>query len=351
MMKNATMKAQMLTALRRIESRQIERPVIQLPTDVLLKIEYVGVCGSDVHYYETGRIGSQVVLYPYQVGHECSATVVEVGSEVSGLQTGQTVVVEPAVACHACDQCRAGRPHTCRELKFLGCPGQIPGCLSEYLVMPAECCFPIDGKITPQQGVLCEPFAIGVYAVQQSAVAPQMAVGILGAGPIGLSCLAAARAEGVQSVYMTEIIPERLATARRAGADWVGSPRTEDVVASLMRQEPYGLDVVYECAGQQETIDQAIDLLKPGGTLMLIGIPREKKVCFCPDLMRRKEISVINVRRQNHCTQKAIDLVADKKVDLDYMITHTFGFDQTAEAFELVAGYHDGVVKALIKVE
>ena len=349
-MKTATMKAQMLTALRRIELKEIPRPRVQGPTDVLLKIKYVGVCGSDVHYYETGRIGSQVVEYPYQVGHECSAVVVEVGSAVTSLAAGQAVVVEPAVSCHMCDQCRAGRPHTCRKLKFLGCPGQLPGCLSEYLVMPAECCFPIDGKITLQQGVLCEPFAIGVYAVQQSAVGMSMKVGVLGAGPIGLSCLAAAKAEGVQTAYVTEIIPERMAIAQQAGADWVGSPRTEDVVGAVMQREPEGLDIVYECAGQQETLDQAVEMLKPGGKLMIIGIPREDRVSFCPDLIRRKEITLINVRRQNHCTQKAIDLVAQKKVDLDFMITHTFDFEQTAEAFEVVAGYRDGVVKALIKV-
>ena len=344
------MKAQMLTGLRTIELREVPTPSMVCLTDVLLKVEVVGVCGSDVHYYETGRIGSQVVQYPFIVGHECAATVAAVGPAVKGLKVGQSVAVEPAVPCHTCDQCRVGRQHTCRGLKFLGCPGQIPGCLSEYLVMPAECCLPIDGRITPQQGALCEPFAIGVYAVQQSAVKPQMAVAILGAGPIGLSCLAAARAEGAGTVFMTEIISERVVIARKAGAGWVGNPRAEDVVAAIMKQQPGGLDVVYECAGQQETIDQALALLKPGGKLMLIGIPRHDKIYFCPDLMRRKEISVINVRRQNHCTQKAIDLIAQNKVNLDYMITHTFDFEHTAEAFELVAGYRDGVVKAMIKV-
>ena len=344
------MKAQLLTALRRMEMCDVKRPRIKHPSDVLLKIEYVGVCGSDVHYFETGRIGSQVVQYPYSVGHECSGTVVQVGSAVKGLEVGQSVAVEPAVPCHVCDQCRAGRLHTCRKLVFLGCPGQIPGCLSEYLVMPEECCLPIDGRITLQQGVLCEPFAIGVYAVQQSAIRSQMTAAILGAGPIGLSCLAAARAEGADVVYMTEIIPERLAMAQRAGADWIGNPKAEDVVAAILNRQPNGLDVVFECAGQQESIDQALKMLKPGGKLMLIGIPREERISFCPDLMRRKEISVINIRRQNRCTQKAIDLVAQKKVDLDFMITHTFDFEHTADAFELVAGYRDGVVKALIKV-
>jgi threonine dehydrogenase-like Zn-dependent dehydrogenase len=124
----------------------------------------------------------------------------------------------------------------------------------------------------------------------------------------------------------------------------------QDVVKELLSLAPEGIDAAYECAGQQETIDQAVEVLRPGGTLMLIGIPREERVSFNPDLIRRKEISIINVRRQNHCTQKAVDLMAQGKANLDFMVTHRFDFDQSKEAFDLVAGYKDGVVKALIKV-
>ena len=149
---------------------------------------------------------------------------------------------------------------------------------------------------------------------------------------------------------MTEIIPARIEIARKAGAVWVGNPDTENVVQAMAHLEPGGIDIAFECAGQQETLDQAVDMLKPGGTLMLIGIPRAERISFCPDSIRRKEIAIINVRRQNHCTQKAIDLIAEGKVNLDFMITHTFEFDQSQRAFDLVADYKDGVVKALIRV-
>jgi threonine dehydrogenase-like Zn-dependent dehydrogenase len=162
--------------------------------------------------------------------------------------------------------------------------------------------------------------------------------------------LAAAQSEGVSKIFMTEKINERIKVAEDAGAEWVGNPETQDVVSEILSIQPEGIDVAYECAGQQETIDQAIEVLKPGGTLMLIGIPREQRVGFNPDLIRRKEISIINVRRQNHCTQKAIDLIAQGEVNLDFMITHRYDFNQSKEAFDLVAGYKDGVVKALIKV-
>ena len=344
------MKAQRLTGIRQMEPFEVPVPKLAGPNDVLLKIKYIGVCRSDVHYYETGCIGSQVVQYPFTVGHECSAIVEDFGSAVTHLQKGEPVVVEPGVSCWQCVQCRSGRPHTCENLKFLGCPGQIEGCLSEYLVMPSECCFPTKDRIALEQGTLCEPFAIGLYAVQRSGLSSGQTVVILGAGPIGLSCLAAAQTQVASKIFVTEKIPERMCVAQKAGAVWVGSPDSQDVVEEICLFEPEGIDIAYECAGQQETVNQAIEVLKPGGTLMLIGIPREERISFSPDLIRRKEISIINVRRQNHCTAKAIDLIADRKVDLDFMITHRFNFDQTKEAFDLVAGYKEGVIKALISL-
>jgi L-iditol 2-dehydrogenase len=344
------MKAAVLTGIRQMEVREVPDPKITKNTDVLLKIEKVGVCGSDVHYFETGRIGSQVVKFPYIVGHECAATVAAVGRGVTRVKVGEQVVVEPAVSCHECDQCRRGRENTCFKLRFLGTPGQGDGCLSEFLVMPEECCFPIGGKITIEQGVLCEPLAIAVYAVKQSRVPRGADVAVLGAGPIGLSCMVSARAEGVGACYLTEKIEERVKVARKGGATWVGNPLKEDVVAAILKHRPLGLDVVYECAGQQETIDQGIDLLRAGGTLMLIGIPREDRVSFSIDKIRRKEITILNVRRQNGCTQAAIDLQASGKVDANFMVTHRFPLERVQEAFELVAGYRDGAVKALIEM-
>ena len=334
-----------------MELREVPRPEIRNDNEVLLKINRVGVCGSDVHYYETGRIGSQVVQYPFRVGHECSATVVEIGKAVRHVKVGEPVIVEPAVFCHQCDQCKSGRENTCRKLKFLGCPGQLEGCLCDYIVMPQECCFPTHGKLTGDQGVLCEPFAIGVYAVKQSRMVSGMSAGVLGAGPIGLSCMESARIVGARAVYITDKIDARVQIARKAGAAWAGNPDREDIVHSILQKEPLGLDVVFECAGQQSAIDQALDLLRPGGTLMLVGIPREDRISFSIDKLRRKEITVINVRRQNHCPQIAIDWIASGKAKIDFMVTHHFPFEKTQEAFDLVAGYRDGVVKAMITLD
>lgn len=344
------MRAQVLTGIGEMEIREVEKPSIARDDDVLLKVEVVGVCGSDVHYYETGRIGSLVVEYPFRVGHELTGRVEEVGGAVDGLKRGDIVVVEPAIVCGRCDQCKSGRENTCRQLKFLGCPGQLEGCLCEYIVMPRECCYPIGESVGLERGVLCEPFAIGVYAVEQSGTKAGENIAILGAGPIGLSCLVAAKAEGVEGIYVTDRIDERVEVARGAGAVWAGNPDREDIVESVMKQQGLGVDVVFECAGEQEAIDEAVKLLRPGGKLMLIGIPRVERVSFVISEIRRKEITIVNVRRQNECTQKAIDLIASGKVNLDFMMTHRFAFEDSKKAFDLVAGYRDGVVKALIKV-
>jgi len=349
-------KAVVLTGIRQMEMANVPEPTIKKDDDVLLKVEAVGVCGSDVHYYETGRIGSQIVEYPFIVGHECTATVEAVGSAVTRVKVGDEVVVDPAVSCNECDQCKQGRENTCRRLRFLGTPGEGNGCLCEYIVMPQDSCFPTKGAITLEQGVLCEPFAIGVYSVKQAQMPKKATVTILGSGPIGLSCMAAAQAENAEAmhsmantIYMTDKIKERMEIAKKAGAVWVGNPEKQDIVKEILKQHQLGMDVVYECAGQQDTLDEAVELLKPGGRLVVVGIPRLERVSFIIDKIRRKEITIVNIRRQNNCTQMAIDLIATGRTKIDFMITHRFKLEQTQQAFDMVAEYRDGVIKALIE--
>ena len=344
------MKAMQLTALKEMELREVPDAKIENDTDVLLRVGAVGVCGSDVHYYLTGRIGSQVVEYPYRVGHEFAATVVEVGSAVTRVKAGDRVAVEPAMSCGECDQCLAGRPHTCRKLRFLGCPGQADGCMSDYITMPEECCYPIKPETSLEQAAVAEPLSIGLYAVSISVPMQGARIGILGCGPIGLSVLLPARAHGAEKIYITDKIDERLAVAANAGATWTGNPDQEDIVASISAQEPLLLDAVFECCGEQDALDQAVELLKPGGKLLLIGIPTVDRVSFSIDKIRRKEICIQNVRRQNECMQPALDLIESGAVDVNFMITHHFSLEQSKEAFDLVADYRDGVVKAIINV-
>ena len=345
-----TMKAVYLTGLRQMELRQAPTPRLSGSHDVLLRIDTLGVCGSDIHYYTQGRIGPQMAPFPLILGHEIAATVLEVGVEVKSLHPGQRVAVDPLVACGECDQCRAGRKHTCRNQKFLGNPGQLPGALVEYLVMPAACCSPVPDSLNDDQAAVVEPLSIGVYAAQMAQLAPGARVGIVGSGPIGLCTLLAVRAQTPAAVYVTDLVDERLAAARACGVAWTGNPRREDVVAAIRRLEPLGLDAVFECAGEQDALDQGVELLKPGGALLVVGIPEVDRVSFNINLLRRNELRILNVRRQNQCVERAIELIASGRVDVRPLVTHHFRLDETARAFELVSARSDGVVKAIIRI-
>jgi L-iditol 2-dehydrogenase len=222
--------------------------------------------------------------------------------------------------------------------------------LAEYLVMPERSCYAIPDGMTMVQAAVIEPLSIGIYAQHLAQMPPRAKIAILGSGPIGLCVLLASRAACGCTVYATDLLDERLEMARRCGARWTGNPRQIDVVQAIRELEPLGVDFVFECAGQQETLDQAIELLKPGGTVLMIGIPEVDRVSFSIHTLRRQEIRLLNVRRQNQCMASAIELVSNRAINLDQLVTHRFSLAETKQAFDLVADYRDGVVKAIIHV-
>lgn len=344
------MKSMVLTGLNRIEIADKPVPELKNPDDVLIRMKSVGVCGSDIHYYSTGRIGSLVVQFPFTLGHEGGGIVEEIAANVTLLKPGDKISIDPAMPCNNCDQCKAGRFHTCRNLKFLGCPGQSEGCLSEFIVMPSSSCFPIPEKMTLDQAALSEPLAIGLYAVRSAGPLAGKSVAILGTGPIGISVMLSAIAHGAERVYMTDKIDERLALACDMGAQWTGNVEKCDIVRDILWEEPQQIDIVFECCGQQEAADQAVQLLKPGGRLMIIGIPSFKRWSFDVDNLRRKEISIQNVRRQNGVVKETLEMISSGRISPDRMQTHNFSLDDVGKAFELVAGYRDGVMKAMIHI-
>ena len=345
-----TMKIAVLTKPGRFEIRDAGVPRIENDDDVLLRVAMVGICGSDLHYFSSPRVGDLDVRYPVRIGHECVAVVEAAGPSVTRVKLGDMVSVEPAVSCGTCDQCLAGRHNTCRNLKFLGSPGQLKGALAEFLVMPERNCCPLPGNMSLARGVIAEPLSIGLWAVEQAGEIKGRSMAILGSGPIGLSTALGARLKGARRIFMTEKIEARIAASKKAGADWTGNPLRGDVVAEIKRREPMGLDVVFECCGQQEASDQAVSLLKPGGTLVFVGIPLEERITFEISKLRRKEIRIQNVRRQNHCLGRAIDLIASGTLDVDFLATHTFSLGRVQEAFETLFNYRDGVIKALLSI-
>ncbi|MFA9390263.1 MAG: alcohol dehydrogenase catalytic domain-containing protein [Prolixibacteraceae bacterium] len=342
------MKKSVLTGINKIELIEVPKPILVHPNDVLIRMSVVGVCGSDIHYYKTGRIGSQVVEYPFTVGHEGAGIVESVGIDVTMVKPGDKVAVEPSIACGHCDQCKAGRENTCRNNLFLGCPGQIEGNLVEYLIFPEKQCLKLAEHQSIDDGATSEPLAIGRYAVNQAALKSTDTIGILGFGPIGMSVLQMAVADGIQQIFVSEKFDARGEVALKNGAKWLTNPFKENVETRIESEVPELLDVVFECCGHQETMDNAIEILKPGGKLILIGIPEFDRWTFKADLARRKELTIIHTRRQNNCTHRTLDMLASGKVDGRAMITHRFPFSKVAEAFDMVANYKDGVMKAMI---
>lgn len=345
------MKSIALTGITKMDALETAEPEIRSDDEVLIGVSHIGVCGSDMHFYNTGRIGSNIVEYPFVLGHEGTGIVLDTGAKAGNLQKGQRIAIEPAMPCHKCDQCLSGRPNTCRNMKFLGNPGQSDGLLSERIVMPSGCCYPLPDHIDNELGVLAEPLSIAVWSGDLSGLTAGMNIGILGCGPIGLSVLKYSLFLGAGRLYVTDKLDYRLGMAKSAGAWWAGNPDTTDVVEKVLAREGEGLDIVFDCCGMQEAIDQAVELLKPGGKLMIVGIPEFDYWSFATDLTRRKEICIQNVRRQNERLQKAIDLIANGEIDMSPMITHRFTFNETGHAFDLVSGYKDSVMKAVIGIQ
>ena len=344
------MRASLLTGIQKIELQDVAGPGQVGDTEVLIKVGPVGVCGSDIHYYSEGKIGEQIANYPFRIGHECSGIVEEVGKKVSKVRSGDRVAIDPAVPCQDCDQCRRGRYHTCLNNMFLGCPGQLDGSLAEFIIMPEMCCFPIDESLTLDHATMSEPLSIGYYATQLASVTNQqeLKIGILGVGPIGLSVLLCLKAQGHHQISVTDKLDYRLEIARNAGAHWSGNPLDQDMEGEWVEYEPDLLDIVFECCGQQDGLDQGVRMLRPGGKLILIGIPSLDRISFQADSLRRKELSLHNVRRQLDCVQPVLDLIRDGKINPDLMVTHRFKPEQTGEAFHKVSRYEDGVIKAMI---
>ena len=334
-----------------MEFREVPQPRRAGDEDVLIRVATVGVCGSDMHYYQDGRIGGAVVQYPWRIGHECAGTVVEAGPAVTNVKPGDRVAIDPLVACGRCDQCRANRAYLCRNQDFLGVPEQIEGSLAEYLVLPAECCFPVPDHVTFTQATMVEPLTVGLHARRLAGDLRGANVAIFGTGPIGLSVLMAVRLAGAEKIFVTDLLDYRLALASRLGADWTGNAAEQDVVAEISAQVPGGLEVTFECAGQQETIDHSVQVLAPAGTAVLVGIPALDRISFPLDPLRRRELRVQNVRRHDACVPSALDLVAKRKVDVDALVTHRFPLAAAREAFEMVGDYRDNVVKAMIHVD
>jgi L-iditol 2-dehydrogenase len=346
-----TMRAARLHGIGDIHIDRVPRPAPG-PGEVLLKMAAVGVCGSDVHYYLDGGIGDAVVTAPIIMGHEPSAYVAGLGAGVEDLEIGQLVAIEPAIPCGHCEMCLTGHPNLCPNVRFCGTP-PIDGVFSEYAVMPAENCVPLPDGFSPVEGALLEPLGVAIHTVDLSHIRVAQTVVVLGAGPIGLLIAAVARAAGAGQILMTEPIPERRAFALDFVADAVFDPNEQDVVAEVLRAtHGRGVDIAFEAAGAQDTPQNGVDMLRPGGTLALCGIPSgEDRLTLTASSTRRKGLTIKMVRRMKFVYPRGILMVQQGMIDLKAIATHFVSLDEIPQAFEMVAGYQDGVIRAVVLMD
>ena len=347
MARRKTMRAAVLHGIHdiRIEKRPIPKPKTG---EALIRVRAVGVCGSEIHYYRDGRIGTAVVDKPVIPGHEFAGEIAELGRGVKGLDVGQRVAVEPGAPCWECEWCVQGKYHVCRSMRFCGMPGQ-DGAYREYIAWPARLCHPLPRNVSFGAGAMIEPAAVGFEALKVAPVQLGDTVLVIGCGSIGLVTLQAALLSGAAEVIVTDVLDDRLKVAKSLGADKTLNPKRCDVVEKVLElTDGRGVDVAYEAYGSAETFQEAIESARPGGRVGLIGIPAEDYLPIYFHNARRKETHIQLVRRFVHEYPRVIRMLAAKKLDLNYLITHRFKLERVEEALQLVERYGDGVLKALV---
>lgn len=328
-----------------------ERP-IPTPADneVLVKLDYVGICGSDIHYYETGAIGAYVVEPPFVLGHEPGGVVVEVGKDVTHLKVGDKVALEPGKTCGHCDFCREGKYNLCPDVIFFATP-PVDGVFQEYVAHEAALCFKLPDNMDTMEGALIEPLAVGFHAANQGgAHAGQTAV-VFGSGCIGLVSMMATKAMGVSKVIVVDVMDKRLDKALELGADYVINGAKENAVEKIMEiTGGRGADLAIETAGTEITTNQAIHAVRKGSNIVLVGYGKTGMMNMEMSLALDKEVTFKTVFRYRHIYPMAIDAVASGKVNLKGIVTDIFDLDDIQNAMDRSANDKANIVKAVVKI-
>ena len=337
-----------MTGIRTMEIREVPMPKAG-PGQVVVKLEYVGICGSDVHYYEHGRIGGNPVIGDFILWHECAGLITEVGEGVNGLVPGDRVALEPGDTCGACEYCLSGRYNLCPHVIFLATP-PVQGCFANYIAFPAKLAFKLPAHISAKEGSLVEPLAVGLEAATVGGVTLGSSVAVLGAGCIGLVSLLASRALGASDIAISDVIDLRLDKARELGATFVSNAAKQDSVSELLAASGgRGYDVVIEAAGAVATTQLAPSLVKRGGTIVLVGMPPVDTFPFNFSALMGRVAQIKTIFRYKNQYPTAISALSSGKIDVSGVVTHEYAFDDVAEAFRVNIDERASVVKIVIK--
>jgi L-iditol 2-dehydrogenase len=292
---------------------------------VLIKVAAVGVCGSDVHYFKEGRIGSFIVEEPMILGHESSGTIVAVGADVPADRIGERVAIEPQRACRKCFQCKHGRYNLCPYIEFYATP-PIDGAFAEYAVIQADYAFPIPDSMSLEAAALCEPLSVGIWANQKAGIGPGSRVLITGAGPIGVVAAQVAKAFGAAEIFISDPVAERRELALGFGADHAIDPTVDDIATMNL-----GVDAYIDASGFGPAISSGITALRPAGIAVMVGLGNPE-VPLPVGRIRDLELVITGVFRYANTWPLAIELVSSGKVDLDALVTGRFGLDEVEAA-------------------
>ncbi|GGM72997.1 sorbitol dehydrogenase [Longimycelium tulufanense] len=319
-----------------VERRPTPRPG---PRQVLVQVTAVGTCGSDVHYYEHGRIGEYVVTEPLVLGHEAAGVVVACGDEATRHEIGQRVSLEPGVPCARCTQCRRGHYNLCPDVRFFGTP-PIDGAFQEYVVLDETFAHPVPATVSDEAAALLEPLSVGVWACRRARVAPGERILVTGAGPVGLLAAQAAKSLGATDILVTDIKPARLSVAEELGLSTLDTGRVSLLDAGVEA------DVLLECSGVPRVSGAGIRCICPGGRAVLIGMGADE-IPLPLDRIQRREIEVTGTFRYANTWPAAIGLAASGAVALDRLVTHRFGLTQVERALT-VGRTDEKAIKAVV---
>ena len=343
------MKVAVMEAIGKIKMEERDIPKAK-DNEVLVKLEYVGICGSDLHYYETGAIGDFVVEPPFVLGHEPGGTVVEVGKDVKHLKVGDRVALEPGKTCGHCEFCKTGRYNLCPDVVFFATP-PVDGVFQEYVAHKADLCFKLPENVSTLEGALIEPLAVGFHAAMQGGARAGQTAVVMGSGCIGLVTMMALKAMGVSKVYVVDIMEKRLEKALELGADGVINGKEKDAVEEVMKlTDGRGCDLVIETAGTQITTVQAMRMTKKGATIVLVGYSKTGEMTLPISMALDKELTFKTVFRYRHIYPMAIEAVAAGKVNLKGIVTDIFSLDEAQKAMDYSVNNKADVVKAVIRI-
>lgn len=318
--------------------------------DVLVDIKAVGICGSDVHYYRTGRIGEFVVKEPMILGHESAGIVSAVGSQVKKVRVGDRVAIEPGIPCRECEWCKTGAYNLCPDVRFHATP-PVDGALCDHVAVPEDFVIPVPDSVSYEVAALFEPLSVAIHACRRGQVQPGRSVLIAGAGPIGLITLMTAHAFGATDVYITDIQPHRLQRAIELGAAAAFNPLETNVKEAILEATGgRGVDVAIECAGAEASLVSCLESTCRGGSVVIVGLSEQDLYTLPMGHVASKELTIKGIFRYVYTYPAARDLVTAGRINLEQVITHRFPFDDVERGIQYAEKGTDGAIKVIINL-